>query len=219
MAMGRRTHVWAAAGAFAILVLGARTGLTQRSAEEAILPLAEYKAQDSRALAQAHLGELHALYRSVRRCTPELDFHSHGLGFRRPLGVDGQPPYLAMWVWIPSEPALPTDNLGARAAEAFRRHAPKLLPQLVARDAIRADARVGGYGLVLTWIKPPGGDAPIGETLVVFLPKSAVTQFVSGHATFSELLAEARIRAFDGQTDAKLTALTIAEEAVRPPPC
>ena len=219
--MRGRAHRWAAGAAIAVLVLGARAGWTQRSAEESIFPIAEYKAQDGRVLAQAYLGELQALYQSIRRCTPELDFHQHGLGFRRPLGAEGQPPYLATWVWIPSEPALPGDGIGARAAEAFRRYAPKLLPQLVAREVIHADTRVGGYGLVLTWVKPPGGDPPIGETLVVFLPKSAVTPFVSGAATFTELLAQARIRAFDGQTEVRLTGLEIPdrEVPVRPPPC
>jgi hypothetical protein len=221
MATNGRAYGGAIAAALALLVLGIRPGWTQRSAEEAIFPLAEYKAQDSRALAQTYLGELQALYQSVRRCTPELDFHHHGIGFRRPLGVDGQPPYLATWVWIPSEPVLPTDGLPARAAEAFRRYAPKMLPQLVARDVINADSRVGGYGLVLTWIKPPGGDPPIGETVVVFLPKSAVTPFIGGTATFAELLAQARIRAFDGQAEVKLNGLAFPdrEVPVRPPPC
>ena len=218
---GGRTHRWVAGIAIVILVLGVRAGWAQRSAEEAIFPLTEYKAQDARMLAQTYLGELQALYQSVRRCTPEVDFHQHGLGFRRPLGIEGLPPYLATWVWIPSEPALPGDGLGARAAEAFRRYAPKLLPQLVAREAIHADARVGGYGLVLTWIKPPGGDPPIGETLVVFMPKSAVASFISGSPTFTELLAQARIRAFDGQTEVKLTGLAIpdGDPPARPLPC
>jgi hypothetical protein len=217
-----RTQWWVAgATALAVLVLGNRAGWAQRSAEEAIFPIAEYKAQDGRVLAQTYRGELQGLYESVRRCTPELDFHYHGLGFRRPLGVEGQPPYLATWVWIPREPTLPGDDIGARAAEAFRRYAPKLLPQLVAREVIHLDSRVGGYGLVLTWVKPPGGDPPIGETLVVFLPKPAVTLFVSGTATFGELLSMARIRAFDGQTEVRLTSVPIPDRELpaRPPPC
>jgi hypothetical protein len=191
-----------------VLTLGIHAAWAQRSAEEAIL-------------AQTYLAELQALYQSVRRCTPEVDFHQHGLGFRRPLGIDGIPPYLATWVWIPSEPALPGDSIGPRAAEAFRRYAPKLLPRLVARDVIYSDARVGGYGLVLTWIKPPGGDPPIGETLVVFVPKRAVTSFVSGGGTFTDLLSTARIRTFDGQTEVKLGSLPIpeGEVPVQPPPC
>jgi hypothetical protein len=219
--MTERTPWWVTGIAVALLVIGARAGWAQRSVEEAIFPLSEYKAADARTLAQTHLDELRTLYQSVRRCTPEVDFHKHGLGFRRPLGVEGQPPYLATWVWIPSEPTLPADGVGARAVEAFRRYAPKLLPQLVAREVIHADARVGGYGLVLTWIKPGGADPPIAETLVVFLPKSSATPFVSGPATFTDLLAQARIRAFDGQTEVKLTRLAIpdGEAPVRPPPC
>lgn len=219
--MTGRTRWWVAGATILVLVLGTRAGWPQRSAEDAIFPIAEYKAQDGRALAQAYLGELQALYQSVRRCTPEVDFHQHGLGFRRPFGVEGLLPHLATWVWIPSEPGSPGDGIGARATEAFRRYAPKLLPQLVAREVIHADARVGGYGLVLTWVKPPGGDPPIGETLVVFLPKSAVTPFVGGTGTFADLLAQARIRAFDGQTEVKLTRLAIpdGERPVQPPPC
>jgi hypothetical protein len=221
IAMTGRTRWWVSGATIFVLVLGARAGWPQRSVEEAIFPIAEYKTQDSRALAQTYLGELQALYQSVRRCTPEVDFHQHGLGFRRPLGIEGLPPYLATWVWIPNEPALSSDGIGARATEAFRRYAPKLLPQLVARDIIHADPRVGGYGLVLTWVKPPASDPPIAETLVVFLSKSAVTPFVSGTATFTELLAQARIRAFDGQTEVKLTGLAIPDQEapVRPPPC
>ena len=216
-----RTRWWATGAAVLVLLLGPRAGWPQRSAEEAIFPLSEYKAPDARGLAQAYLRELQTLYQSVRRCTPEVDFHQHGLGFRRPFGTEGLLPHLATWVWIPSEPVLPGDDTGARAAEAFRRYAPKLLPQLVAREVIHADARVGGYGIVLTWVKPPGGDPPIGETLVVFVPKSAAIPFVSGSGTFADLLAQARIRAFDGQTEVKLTRLTIPDRElpVKPPPC
>lgn len=218
--MRRRVPRWAVAAAVAVSLLGARAGWSQRSVDDAIFPLAQYKAQD-RPLAQTYLDELRALYQSVRRCTPEVDFHQHGLGFRRPLGIDGLPPYLTTWVWIPTEPALPADGLGARATEAFRRFAPRLLPQLVAREVIHADGRVGGYGLVLTWIKPGGADPPIGETLVVFLPKAAVTPFVSGAGTFTDLLVQARIRTFDGQTEVKLGGLPMptGEAPVLPPPC
>lgn len=220
--MSRRPRWWAAGASIALLVLGAaRAGWAQRSAEEAILPLAAYQSQDALALARSYRTELRALYQSVRRCTPELDFHPHGLGFRRPLGADGLPPYLATWVWIPSEPPLSGDGIGVRSAEAFRRYAPKLLPLLVAREGLHADSRIGGYGLLLTWIKPERGTPPIGETLVVFLPKSAVPPFVAETATFGELLREAQIRMFDGQTEVDLTRLEIPdwEVPVRPPRC
>jgi hypothetical protein len=212
---------WVTLAVIAGCLAGAGPAWAQRSVDEAILPLAEYRAQDVRGLAETYLEELRAVYQSVRRCLPEVDFHHHGLGFRRPLGIDGLPPYLAAWVWIPGDAALPSEGLGARATEAFRRYAPRMLPQLVARQVVHADARVGGYGLVLTWIKPGGADPPIAETLVVFLPKGAATLFVSGTATFTELLAGARIRAFDGQTEVKLAGLGIpgGEAPVLPAPC
>ena len=64
-------------------------------------------------------------------------------------------------------------------------------------------------------------DPAIGETLVVFVPKSAAIPFVSGSGTFADLLAQARIRAFDGQTEVKVTRLTIPDRElpVKPPPC
>jgi hypothetical protein len=196
-------------------------GFAQRPAEEAIVPLAEYKAAESRILAQAYLAELRLLYEAVRRCAPEVDFHRHGLGFRRPLGSEKLEPYLTVWVWLPREPAPEGADISARAAAAFRRYGPRLLPALVARGQIHADSRVGGYGLVLTWTKPPAADPPIGETLVVFAPKSAVEPYVGGTTPITALLAQARIRVFDGQTEVMAPRLSIGDREVSAPslPC
>lgn len=209
-------RVWAAAALAAGLFGG--NAEAQRSAEESIYPLSEYRAADGRALAAAHAGELRALYDAVRRCTPELDFHRHGIGFRRPIGVEAAEPHLAVWVWLQWAPPPQGSDLLARAADAFRRYGPRLLPQLVARDAIHGDAKVGGYGLVLTWLKPGATtDTPVGETLVVFAPKSVVVPFVGGTAPLSELLARSRLRAFDGQTEVPLPALGIQDQEVPAP--
>ena len=48
------------------------TAGAQRSFEEAVLPLPQYRAADARALAEAHAPELRRLYDDVRRCVPEL---------------------------------------------------------------------------------------------------------------------------------------------------
>jgi hypothetical protein len=112
-----------------------------------------------------------------------------------------------------SAPPPQGSDIFARAADAFRRYGPRLLPQVVARDAIRADAKVGGYGLVLTWLKPGApADTPVGETLVVFSPKLVVVPFVGGTASLSKLLAQSRLRAFDGQTEVPLRALGIQDQ-------
>jgi hypothetical protein len=71
---------------------------------------------------------------------------------------------------------------------------------------------------VLTWLKPGATtDTPVGETLVVFAPKSVVVPFVGGTAPLSELLAKSRLRAFDGQTEVPLPALGIQDQDVPAP--
>ena len=221
MAAAARQSGWRVVFALAVILFTAPDGVAQRSAEEAIVPLAEYKAIDSRTLAQTYLSELRLLYDAVRRCVPETDFHRYGLGFRRPFGSEKLQPHLTMWVWLPSEPAPEGADISARAADAFRRYAPRLLPHLVAPKLVHADSRVGGYGLVLTWIKTPAADPPIGETLVVFVPKSTVEPFVSGTIPITALLAQARIRTFDGQTEVLGSRLSIHDEevSVASPPC
>jgi hypothetical protein len=203
--------------ALAAVLYAAPELFAQRPAEEAIAPLAEYKAVESRVLAQAYLPELRLLYEAVRRCAPELDFHRHGLGFRRPFGSEHIEPYLAIWVWLPREPAPEGADVGARAADAFHRYGPRLLPALAGRARIHADTRVGGYGLVLTWLKPSAAVPPIGETLVVFVPKSAVEPFVGRTAPVTAMLGQALIRAFDGQTEVMLPHLAIREEEMSAP--
>ena len=214
---------WAWAAAALTVGLFTASAEAQRSAEESIFPLSEYQAADGRALAAAHAGELRALYDAVRRCAPELDFQRHGIGFRRPMGIAGIDPHLVAWTWLQWAPVPEgADPLG-RAADAFRRYGPKLLPQLLARDPVRADARVGGYGLVLTWLKPgPATGAPITETVVVFAPKGAVVSFVGGQTRLSEQLAQSRLRLFDGQTEVPVSSLAIRDQDVpapATPPC
>jgi len=205
---------WVGAAA-AVLAAGLLTASAeaQRSAEESIYPLSEYRAADGRALAAAHAGELRALYDAIRRCAPELDFQRHGIGFRRPMGSAEIAPHLAIWTWLQWAPAPEGGDPLGRAADAFRRYGPKLLPHLVARDPVRADARVGGYGLVLTWLKPgPATGAPVAETLVVFAPRAVVVSFVGGQMPLTELLAQSRLRVFDGQTEVPVSTLGIRDQ-------
>jgi hypothetical protein len=206
----RARGAWRPLAVAFVAVLGAAPpGLAQRPAEEAIVPPAEYKAAAGRVLAEAHLSELRLLYDDVRRCAPELDFNRQGLGFRRPIGSERPEPYLAIWVWLPRDPAPTGADIGARAADAFRRYGPRLLPLLARREPIQADSRVGGNGLVLTWIKPPATDPPIGETLIIFAPKAATAAMAEGTLSTNAWLAQARMRAFDGQTEVTVPRFTV----------
>jgi hypothetical protein len=185
------------------LALGllASTASAQRSFEEAVLPLLEYRAADARALAEAHVAELRRLYDDVRRCAPELDFHQPGIGFRKPRGKPQLAPHLSAWMVMDQSVTLSGGDLGARAAEAFHRYGSRLFQRLLAREPIRADARLGGYGLVLTWIRPAQGDDQVGETLVVFADNTGVAEFTGGALGARAFLARADVRLFDGQSE------------------
>jgi hypothetical protein len=137
----------------------------------------------------------------VRRCAPELDFHQPGIGFRKPRGKPQLAPHLSVWL-VASQGVAPSgESLGARAAEAFHRYGGRLLRRLLARQPIGADARLGGYGIVLTWMRPAQGGDPVGETLVAFVDKAAAAEFAGNRLGGRALLAGADVRLFDGQTE------------------
>jgi hypothetical protein len=183
------------------MMLVASTASAQRSFEEAVLPLDEYRAADARAVADAHAAELRRLYEDVRRCAPELDFNQPGIGFRKPRGKAQLAPHLSTWVILGEVLAPAGGDLPTRAAEAFQRYGVRLFQPLLAREPIRADARVGGYGLVLTWMRPPEGGQQIGETLVVFADKGGAAEFANGALGGRSFLARSDIRLFEGQTE------------------
>jgi hypothetical protein len=195
----RRGRLVAAVLLLVPVLLGGEAG-AQRSVQEAIPPLTEYRAPDARALAEAHHAELLELYADVRRCAPEIDFNKPGLGFRRPQDLPDALPHLALWVWI--DPPDGGDDVGARASEAFRLWARRLLARLVGRGTVHADPRTGGYMLIMTWIGPsPLEGRAIGETLVLRTEKSAAAGFVKGSVPASAFLARAALRLFDGQRE------------------
>ena len=161
-------------------------------------------------LAEAHLEELRRLYEDVRRCAPELDFQRPGIGFRKPRGSPGLAPHLSVWVLTDATQSPSGRDFGALAAATFRRYGRKLFARLVARSAVRADGRVGWYGLVLTWIGPSqSAGRAVGETLVLFADKPLVADFVAGALPATTFLAGVDLRAFDGQTEVRLPTLAV----------
>lgn len=217
--MRRLGLVGAAVGLAAVLAGGEASA--QRSMQEAIAPLSDYRSADARALAEVHRAELESLYGDVRRCAPEVDFNKPGIGFRRPQDVPGAPPYLALWVWIDT-PERGGDP-AARAMEAFRIHTRTLVARLVERAPILADARVGGYIVVLTWVGPTQAEGKtVAETLVVRSAKPAAAEFVAGSLPMSDFVRGLTFRLFDGETElpSPLRAFQGQEDVVIPrPPC
>jgi hypothetical protein len=189
--------------AAALLLVTALTGGeagAQRPPHEAIPPLSDYRAPDTRALAETHHVELRGIYEDVRRCAPEVDFNKPGLGFRRPQDIPDAPPHLALWVWIDA-PGQGGD-VGARAVEAFRLYARRLLARLVGRAAVYADPGTGGYMLVMTWVGPSQvAGRQVGETLVLRAEKPAAAGFVDGSLPAPAFLVRAAVRLFDGERE------------------
>jgi len=206
-----RDGLAALALAAVLAAAGAAPGL---AAEEAILPLDAHTVPDARALAGEYAGELRALNAGLARCAPELDVPRHGIGFRRPRGSAGGPPYLTLWVWLDPERPPRGPTLTSRASAAFGRYGHGLFARLLDRSPVFADSRVGGYSLVLTWLGPTErGGRLVGESLAVFADKLATANFVHdtiGPATF---LARAEVRAFDGETELPPPALVLDDGA------
>lgn len=197
-----------------LLALASTAG-AQRSFEDAVLPLREYRAADARALAEAHAPELRRLYDDVRRCVPELDFFQPGIGFRKPRGKPQLLPHLSVWMIADESVGPGGDDFGARAAEAFQLYGGRLLQRLVARDRVRADAKVGGYGVVLTWMRSRG-DERMGETMVVFVDTASAAEFADGARGARALLARADIRLFEGDVEKALEPIPVDDARMRP---
>lgn len=198
-------------------VLAGGEAAAQRPPHEAIPPLSDYRAPDARALAETHETELQSLYKDVRRCAPEVEFNKPGITFRRPQDVPGAAPYLALWVWVDTPER--GSNISARAAEALRLHGRNLVALLVRRAPIHADARAGGYILVMTWVGPAElAGRVVAETLVVRTGKPAAVAFVNTPLPVSDFLPSATLRLFDGETELPQPTLLLDPEVLVPPP-
>jgi hypothetical protein len=190
-----------------VSVIGLALGLVpslanaQRSYEETILPLPQYRAADARLLADAYAGELRLLYDDLRRCEPELDFNAPGIGFRKPRGKPQLAPHLSIWMIADQSVGPNGGDLATRAADAFQRYGSRLFHRLLARDAVRTDPRLGGYGLVLTWTWSPPGEDLRGETMVVFADGKSAAGFAGGELPATALLERSDIRLFEGDTE------------------
>jgi len=170
-------------------------------ADESILP-PEAHAPDMRALVQEHAAGLRRLHAELARCAPELAIQKNGIAFRRPRGHSDGPPHLTLWVWLDGTRPPRGRSFGARAGEAFGRYGQGLFRRLLGQSAVFADARVGGYGLILTWVGPTErGGRVVGESLAVFADKVAVANFVLDTIGPEAFLSRAEVRAFDGETE------------------
>jgi hypothetical protein len=187
--------------------------LAPAPSDEAILPPASYTVPEARALAEAHAAELVAVRADLGRCPAGVALQRHGLAFRRSRGNPSAPPHLVLWVWLDGA-ALPRGRDPAgRGGEAFRRHGQVLLRRVLARPAVFADPRVGGYGLVLSWVGPTSlAGRPVAESLALFADKLTTANFVHETIGPAAFLARAEVRLFDGETEVPASRLVVTDD-------
>ena len=150
----------------------------------------------------------------IDRCLAGVAVQRKGIAFRHPRGFAADAPYLTLWVWLTDGRAPGGGDIATRATDAFRRHAQALFRRLVGRSPVFADPRVGGFGLILTWVGPmPRDGRVVGESLVMFADKLTVANFVFDTIAPSVFLDGAGVRIFDGQTEVKPAPLSVDDGA------
>jgi hypothetical protein len=198
------------AGLALAIGLAAPASAHAQSVRHGILPVEEHAAGEARALAEIHAGELHALQADMDRCVAGVSVQRKGIAFRQPRGFVADAPYLTLWVWLTDGGAPGGGDIATRATDAFRQHAQALYRRLVGRSPVFADPRVGGYGLILTWVGPsPRDGRVVGESLVMFADKLTVANFVFDTIAPGVFLERAGVRIFDGQTEVTRVRLSI----------
>ena len=72
---------------------------------------------------------------------------------------------------------------------------------------------MGGYGLVLTWLRSRG-DERMGETMVVFVDTASATGFTGGALGARDLIERADIRLFEGDVEKARIPIPVDEALV-----
>lgn len=212
--------IWARRGILAVVMLLGLAGATYGlSPEETIVPLDQYRSEKPRALAAAHALQLRQIYDNIYHCLPWLEIAKHGLGFRKPRQVQADEFYLSIWVWVEQEITSDFASLppARRASAMFSRYGVDLLRRLSVYPELAAEARLTGYSVVLSWLKPDGpptsGNQAVAETLAVFVDKAAVQGFFARTITPAQFADRAVVSSFDGKTELGRLALEIWEDS------
>jgi hypothetical protein len=190
----------------------AKGAATPPPEDELVLPMVQYTSDKARRLATTHSRALTDLGRGVYHCLPWLEVKKESIGFFRPKWATGDDRYLSMRVYIEQDPSPQFSRLemSERAAAMFSRYVRPLLSRMTASRALVDDPAVDGFTVILEWLKgsPKKGDRPVHETIAIFVPKSAATEYMSGRAPIGQLAEWSRIMAWDGETSVGALKLT-----------
>jgi hypothetical protein len=187
-----------------IVVTAVAPALAVAPEDELVLPMEQYSSEKARRLATTHSTALRELGRTVYHCLPWLEVKKESIGFFRPKGATQDDRYLSARVYIEQDPSPQFSQLRVedRAAAMFSRYVRPLLTRMTASRALVNDPALDGFTVILEWLKqsPKKNDRPVHETIAIFVPKSAATEYLSGRVQIGQLAQSARVLAWDGET-------------------
>lgn len=197
------------AAALALALIGAHVMLavlgSAAVADEAILPLPEYRSETGRRLAEKYATALRELDQSVAHCLPWVEVEKHTIGFFKPKHVPRDERYVSIRAFVGRDVSAKIAALDfrERAAAMFARYAGPLLRWMGADRSLLQDADVHGFAIILDWTKPApvaAGVRPVRETIAVFVERPLAAEYLQGGLPPSALVTRAAVFGFDGDT-------------------
>jgi hypothetical protein len=186
----------------------------QTPAGDRLLPVEQHTTENGRQLARTHAAALRALAASIYHCIPWVETEKGSIGFFHPKHLQGDERYLSLRLYIEQDPtpefaALRVED---RAASMFSRYVGPMLQRMTRDPALKADANVNGYTVILEWLKQgtrgPKTARPVHESIAVFADRETALAYLGGGMGGAELARRARVYGFDGET--ALGVLTLA---------
>ena len=187
----------------AALLLGpAAAGMA--SPEDAVTPVEQYSTAKAKSLALTYKAQLVQFSEHVYHCLPWLGVLKDGIGFRQPKGAESDDRYLSVWISIDQSDdgqfgKLPLER---RVSAMFSRYGVDMLRRMTKLPGINSYVDVSGFSVVLSWLKPGtmGADnAPITETLALFVDKTSLEEFFAKRLSASEFVSRATFNVFQGK--------------------
>jgi hypothetical protein len=179
------------------------------------IPQASYTSAKGRTLATAHKPELLRLYDHIYHCLPWVGVTKNGIGFPRRKGAETDDRYFSVWIDVDQTDdgrfgALSRDR---RASAMLSRYGVDLLRRMTTLTDVGSDANLFGYSIILSWLKPGGGNAPSKETLAIFVDKAALQDFLAKRLPGAEFVNRVRYLMFDGKEQIDAVRLEVWEDS------
>jgi hypothetical protein len=189
-----------AAASTALLLLASSVGGLTAPPDEAIVGLEQYSTAKGRSLASTYQPQMRAFHDYLYHCVPWIDVHKGGIGFRSPKGAGSDERYLTVWIWVEQsqDRAFAAMSSERRASAMFSRYGVPLLRRMTTLDGVARDTNVDGFAVIVSWLKPGRPRPAVNETLVSFVDRTTLLDFLATNLDPAEFLRRARLSFFEG---------------------